>query len=53
MRYDDWKAYNPSDRYLGRPTAACDCCGKVRELSRVWPFGCECWACDECRDMEE
>lgn len=33
----------------GDPVGECDCCGKVRPLSRCLPFGIETWACEECR----
>jgi hypothetical protein len=30
----------------------CDCCGKVRELTRCWTScGIETFACDECRGL--
>lgn len=31
----------------------CDCCGRVRLLSRCWaPGGVETFACDQCRGIE-
>lgn len=33
-------------------TAQCDCCGDMKprdEISRIWAFGIETFACDECR----
>lgn len=51
--YDEWKTTNPADGELGDgPIAPCDCCGKVRPLTRCWPFGTETWACDECREPD-
>jgi len=32
--------------------ADCDCCGRKRQLSRVWFCGMETWACAECRHEE-
>ena len=36
-----------------RMTGQCDCCGRQRELSRVWAFGIETFACEECRGNDD
>jgi hypothetical protein len=62
MTYDHWKTTEPDDGaerpdYDEEAEAAaalnqCDCCGKLRVLSRCWAFGIETYACDECRGAE-
>jgi hypothetical protein len=31
----------------------CDCCGKMRPLTKCWAHGIETWACDECRGLDD
>ena len=52
MTYDHWKTTEPqpsSDGY------ECDCCGRTDggEISRVWAYGIETFACARCRGDEE
>ncbi len=35
------------------PTGECDCCGRMRPLSRCWAGALETWACDECRGWDD
>lgn len=30
----------------------CDCCGRMRPLTRCWAYGIETFACDECLGIE-
>jgi hypothetical protein len=32
--------------------ALCDCCDKRPGTARIFAFGIETWACDECRGVE-
>lgn len=50
--YDDWKTTEP-DPYADEPVGECDCCGKMRPLSKCWAYGIETWACDECRGLSD
>lgn len=62
MTYDHWKTTNPADEFLGShpdereeepELYQCDCCERMvppDELSRVWVFGIETFACEECRN---
>ena len=36
--YDDWKTTEP-DPYADKSVGECDCCGKMRPLSRCWAPG--------------
>jgi hypothetical protein len=31
-----------------KAVALCDCCDKRPGTRKVWPYGIETWACDEC-----
>lgn len=31
-----------------KTVALCDCCDKRPGTRKVWPYGIETWACDEC-----
>lgn len=33
-------------------TTTCDCCGKIREVTKCIAYGIETFACDECRQQE-
>jgi hypothetical protein len=52
MTYDHWKTTEP-EPFDEEPKGECDCCGRVRPLTRCWPFGMETFACDECRGVDE
>ncbi len=53
MSYDHWKTTEP-DPCPDPPPRQCDCCGKMRPLTRCWAFGnLETFACDECRGDDE
>lgn len=46
-------SWNGDEQFdTGDPIADCDCCGKHRPVSKLWAFGIETWACEECRECE-
>lgn len=62
MTYDHWKTTEPEPFEEDRPVdddgpdcgedewpRECDCCGKLRKLTRTDYAGIETFACDECR----
>ncbi len=55
MTYDKWKSTEPDPYDESRlksywSQTYCDCCGKRRPVSRVWAYGMETYACEECYD---
>ena len=49
--YDAWKTRSPDeDRTRRWFLGECDCCGKMRPLTRTYYAGIETFACDECRE---